>query len=125
MSVRFLGRRVYVAAVVVLACVRTLLLPVAQTAALEPEQRAPKTPASLVPKRTVTRWCRWWRTGLIASALWDDAKGQWASPVCTEQLPLSLLSSFSGTARDKLQATLKWLSPLSTGSDRLGLQMAE
>ena len=115
MSVRFLGRRVYVAAVVVLACVRAQQAPAAETPA----------PERLAPARTVSRWRKWWQTGFIASALWNAGKGQLMSPVSTEQLPLSLLESFLGTASDKLKATLKWLSPLSTRSRWSGLVMAE
>lgn len=123
MSVRFLGRRVYVAAIVVLACVRAQLLPMAETPA--PERPATKTAAPLAPKRTVMRWQKWWQTGFIASALYAAARARFMPPVCIEQLPLSLLSRFSGTAGDKLKATLKFLSPLSTSRYRSGLPMVE
>lgn len=139
MSVRFLGRRVYVAAVVVLACVRAQLAEAADapgrdqstqaanTGASEQPSEAAETPAPepLVPARTVRRWRQWWQTGFIASALWSADKGRFVSPVSTEQLPASLLERFSGTAGDKLKETLKWLSPLSTGSHWPGSVMAE
>jgi hypothetical protein len=114
MSVRFLGRRVYVAAVVVLACVRAQLAQVAE---------AP-TPEPLAPARTLKRWRRWWQTGFIANALWGADKGRFVPPVSIERVPLSLLERFLGTASDKLKATLKWLSPLSTRSHRSGCVMA-
>jgi hypothetical protein len=124
-SVRFLGRRVYVAAIVVLACVRAKPLPVAETPAPERERPATQTPAPLAPKRTVMRWHKWWQTGFVASALYAATRGRFVPPVCTEQLPLSLLSRFSGTAGDKLKSTLKYLSPLSTSKYRSGLLMVE
>jgi hypothetical protein len=139
MSVRFLGRRVYVAAVVVLACAwaqltkaadvpgRDQSTQAANTGAPKQPSEAAETPAPepLAPARTVKRWRKWWQTGFIASALWSADKGRFVSPVSTEQLPASLLERFSGTAGDKLKATLKWLSPLSTSSHRPGSVMAE
>ena len=128
MSVRFLGRRVYVAAVVVLACVRAqikLVAAVAETSEPDRQQPTTKMPAPLVPRRTLIRWRKWWQTGFIASALYAAARARFVSPVCTEQLPSSLLERFSGTAADKLKATLKFLSPLSTRSYRSSLPMVE
>jgi hypothetical protein len=49
--VRFLGRRVYVEVVVLIACAA------GETDALD----APRPPPS-VPRRTVRRWLSWWRT---------------------------------------------------------------
>ena len=125
MSVRFLGRRVYVAAIVVLACVRAKPLPVAETPTPERQQPATKIAAPLAPKRTVMRWRKWWQTGFIASALYAATRGRFVPPVCTEQLPSSLLSRFSGTADDKLKSALKYLSPLSISPYRSGLLMVE
>ena len=123
-SVRFLGRRVYVAAIVVLACVREQLQ-VTDTSAADREQPVSKIPAPLAPRRTVMRWLKWWQMGFVQSALYAAARGRFVPPVCTEQLPLSLLSRFLGTAADKLKAILKWLSPLSTTTYRSGLPMVE
>jgi hypothetical protein len=125
MSVRFLGRRVYVAAVVVLACVRAQLLPMAETSEPERQRPATKTAAPLAPRRAVMRWHKWWQTGFVVSTLYAANRGRVVPPVCTEQLPFSLLSRFSGTAGDKLKSTLKYLSPLSTSRYRSGLLMVE
>jgi hypothetical protein len=123
-SVRFLGQRVYVAAVVVVACVWAQ-----QQAADAPEAEcqpiATNPPVYLAPKRTVKRWLKWWQTGFVASALYATCRGRFVPPVCTEQLPLSLFSRFLGTATDKLKATLKFVSPLSVGTYRSGLLMVE
>jgi hypothetical protein len=127
MSVRFLGRRVYVAAVVVLACAAAHLAKAADAPGRDQSTQAAETPAPepLAPARTVKRWRKWWQAGFIASALWSSDKGCFVPPVSTEQLPASLLERFSGTAGDKLKATLKWLSPLSTSSHWPGYVMAE
>jgi hypothetical protein len=93
-SVRFLGRRVYVGAVVVVACVLRQLSERSDVPVREPE----------APLRTVTRWRRWWQTGLVASALYHAERGRFMPPIATEQLPLSLLERFSGAAGDKLKA---------------------
>jgi hypothetical protein len=116
-SVRFLGRRVYVGATVVLACVlRQLADAVARYRAL--------CAIELPPKRTVRRWSRWWRTAFIASDLWRSDRGRFMPPVSIEQIPTSVLERFAGTGDEKLRAMLLWLSPLSIGGNRSSDVMA-
>ena len=82
-SVRFLGRKVYVEVVILLACVRA--------ATLERRAEAPETG---VPARTVQRWLSWWRTVFVASAFWTEARARLLPPVEECQLPASLLARF-------------------------------
>jgi hypothetical protein len=107
-SVRFLGPKVYLSAVVVLV------------AAL----RCGPTPTRCrvlerlvgVSRRTIMRWRRWWTETLIATDFWRAAAGSVLPPVASAQLPAALLERFAGDARDRLRALLRWLAPISTGS---------
>ncbi|MEQ8764404.1 MAG: hypothetical protein RL885_10785 [Planctomycetota bacterium] len=104
-SVRFLGRRVYLGASVVVAA----LMIQGETA-----KRVETLQDVLgVSARTVRRWLAWLRS-LPLSPFWKVARGQLASPPNTSELPLSLVDLFEGEEADRLIALLRFLSPLST-----------
>lgn len=105
-SVRFLGRRVYVGAVVVLLSVlRHGVTP----------RRAARLRALLgVSRRTLLRWRKWWRETFVATAFWRWAQGTFVPPVETERLPRSLWERFTGVGRERLVALLRFLSPTTT-----------
>ncbi len=103
-SVRFLGRRVYYAVVVVLACVRTL------TPARLGELRA----LLGVDRRTLRRWRRWWRETLVRLPWWRVARARFVPPLEQRRLPSALLERFGGASRPALAALLCFLSPPST-----------
>lgn len=108
-SVRFLGRRVYLAAVVVLASVMVCGLTAKRLAQLQDRFQ--------VSGRTLRRWRQWWQTAFVGSAFWRHAKGRLRPPVDVVDLPASLLNRF--TAEDepsKLVQLLCFLSPLSMAS---------
>jgi hypothetical protein len=82
-SLRFLGRRVYVEVVVLLASV------VAQLAAALRDARA----QTGVPARTLRRWGAWWRQELPQSAFWASLRARFAPPPPAEsELPHSLVT---------------------------------
>jgi hypothetical protein len=87
-SLRFLGRKVYFAVVV-------LLVPVLREglSAKRHERLGGVFPVSV---RTVRRWRRFWRETFVASRTWRAARGRFARPVSEVGLPLSLLEAFSG-----------------------------
>lgn len=81
-SLRFLGRRVYLGAVVVIASALALL-----QAGLEEASRV-----SGVPVRTLVRWGTWWANDYVSSPAWAELRARFASPTPNEsELPLSLL----------------------------------
>jgi len=81
-SLRFLGRRVYLGAVVVIASAVALL----QTGLREASK------ASGVPVRTLARWGAWWTNDFACSLTWSELRARFASPTPNEStLPLSLL----------------------------------
>ena len=107
-SVRYLGRRVYLGAVVVLASVFLLM------------QAAPEIQRETgVPSRTMRRWGQWWRSGFPQSRLYQEQRGRFLPPLSVEALPASLLERFEATERDEAEVLMRalcFLSPLTTGS---------
>jgi hypothetical protein len=105
-SVIFLGRRVYLGAVVIVASV----------IALTQQGAAARRAATEVPARTLRRWARWWRVELTATSLFAALSGLLASPIDASRLPCSLLERLAGSAAEQVAALLKLLAPLTTGS---------
>jgi len=107
-SLRFLGRKVYLGAVVVLI------------AAL----RCGPTPARMrhleelvgVNRRTVARWRRWWCEELFDTPFWRAASGTLMPPVQRAELPASLLERFAGSALERLLGLLRFIAPITTAS---------
>jgi hypothetical protein len=105
-SLRFLGRRVFFGAVVVLV-----------SAMMNgPTRRRVAELSSLVgaSERTLRRWRTWWRTAFTESALWRAEAGCFARPVAPGALPHSLLERFAGDEGERLVAALRFLSPITT-----------
>ncbi len=107
-SLRFLGRKVYLGAVVVL--VSALRCGVTPTRMRYLEQRIGMS------RRTVMRWRQWWCAELIATAFWRAAASRLMPPVEHRELPASLLERFAGAARDRLISALRFIAPLTTTS---------
>jgi hypothetical protein len=114
-SLRFLGRRVYLAATVVLiAIVRS------GATAARLERLAEIIP---VPPGTVARWCAWWRGRFTTTPFWQAARARFMPPVDERLLPASLLQRFAvlpeaGFHSDQLLALLRFLGPLTGGRPR-------
>ncbi|MGH8531021.1 MAG: hypothetical protein ACRETN_14440 [Nevskiales bacterium] len=104
MSVRFLGRRVYVMLAVVLMSTR----------ALEGMPAAARLCAWLqVPRRTLRRWRQWWTTQFPQTPLWQAAGARFMPPPDVHLFPASLLVCFVGPAEQALLRLLVFLSPLT------------
>jgi len=107
-SLRFLGRKVYLGAVVVL--VSTL--------------RHGATPARMrklrehlgVSRRTVERWRTWWREAFAESAFWRVASSAFMPSVETGRLPASLFERFLGNEEERLVLLLRFLGPITGGA---------
>ena len=107
-SVRVLGPKVYLAAVVVLIAARRCA----------PTPQRVRTLEELVGvnRRTIMRWRAWWTKTLVDTPFWRAAYGSLMPPVGCVRLPAALLERFAGAALDRLLALLRWLSPITTGS---------
>ena len=108
-SVRFLGRRVFLGAVVVLIAALTSGLTRRRVAALRARFR--------VSVRTLRRWRAWWQEEFVASTLWRVLRGRLATPIAAARLPAGLLERLSGEdLAERLTQLLRLISPLSTRS---------
>ena len=106
-SVRFLGRRVYFGAVVV------VMAAMGRRGARAKQRLRERVGVSL---RTLARWRRWWRTSFARSRFWKAARGRFTGRLPAAGLPHVLLGRFPGDARSRLIALLRFLSPITTES---------
>lgn len=106
-SVRFLGRKWYVGAVVVLA---SMLYH-----GLTPARRDRLIASFGVSERTLVRWRRWWIFDFATSRFWRAVRGLFGLPLAVEHLPRSLLERFEGDEQGQLVATLRFLVPITGG----------
>lgn len=102
-SVRFLGRRVYAAVVLMLV----------STPGGSPTDAL--CGLLTVPQRTVSRWRTWWSRDFVRTAFWQSMRGHFAVPVQLEGLPESLLARFAGDSfLDRMLQLLRFIAPVST-----------
>jgi hypothetical protein len=108
-SLRFFGRRVYLAPVFVLAC--------AMIHGITEKRAEAMRDLVGVSRRTLERWRKWWQQSFPQSGFWQGARGRLRSPVDSSGLPASLLQRFGrpGEWECALRA-LKFLAPLEAGS---------
>lgn len=102
-SVRFLGRRVYVAVMLM------LLSP--------PGGCASRTVRELleVPARTVWRWRRWWQRDFKRTRFWQSVRERFVPPLPGEALPHGFLARFQAErCVERMAQMLRFICPLST-----------
>jgi hypothetical protein len=104
-SVRFLGRRVYLGAVVLVASMVALTL----RAAVEIR------PRTGVPARTVQRWLGWWQGPFLDTEVFVTLCAR-VIGVDVGRVPASIVNRLAGTPTERVQRMLAWLAPLTTGS---------
>lgn len=108
-SVRFLGRRVYWGAVVVLVS--------ALAEGLTPRRCQLLRERVGVCLRTLERWRVWWRERFVSSSFWKAARGRFVPPVEEVSVPGAFVDRFAGANEaDRLGRILLFLSPLTTSS---------
>jgi len=97
-SVRFLGRRVYAGAIVILATMFALVCDAA--------------------RQTLDRWSAWWTQTLPATTWWRQMRGRFDRPVDSTRLPASLLQRYEasrgGRSAEALIDMLVALGPMTT-----------
>lgn len=109
-SLRFLGRKVYVAATVTLVAIMRHGATVSRVQAMMREIP--------VDRRTIERWRRWWRDSFTAMPFWQGARAAFMPPVDDDRLPTFLLERFTGDAPDRLIAALRFIAPITGGRAR-------
>ena len=111
-SLRFLGRKVYIAVLVIVA-----------SAAARASSMGSVRHVQGVPVRTVRRWLTWWEAVFALSAFWLEARAFFAVPVEARSLPASLLSRFRGERSEALVKMLRFMSPITTTSVKARIAM--
>jgi len=106
-SVRFLGRRVYVGAIVVLATAMRFG---------DTKQRLGRLKALFgLGHRTLQRWRRWWQECFPQTKSWKISKGLFATPIQETFLPASLMDRFgSADEEGRAFAVLTFLASISS-----------
>lgn len=102
-SVRFLGRRVYVAVMLMLVSPSAGRAAVAVRDLLE------------VSTRTLTRWRAWWQGDFQRTRFWHSVRERFVPPVPAATLPESLLVRFeTPVCLERMVQLLRFISPLSS-----------
>jgi hypothetical protein len=107
-SLRFVGRRVYVAVTVLLISVMVHGGTRTQLSELSREFG--------VSRRTIARWREWWRTTFVQSRFWLAAQAAFSPPVDESRLPASMLERFMGSRLRRLVKLLHFLRPITGGA---------
>jgi hypothetical protein len=107
-SVRFLGRKVYLGAVVVLVS--------ALRQGPNPTRVRVLRDLFGVGERTLRRWRQWWQKIFAAGSFWRAARGRFMPSVGAGVLPGAVVERFGAHTTDGLCRLLRFLSPITTGS---------
>ena len=105
-SVRFLGRKVYLGAVVVLVA--------AMRQGPSPRRVRELTELFGADRRTIARWCTFWREHFPQTPFWKVARGRFVR-LAIADLPRALFEAFihSDDSREDWQRLLEFLSPIT------------
>lgn len=107
-SLRFLGRRVYLEVVVVVASM------IAQAVAMTARTAITATG---VPLRTLRRWSTWWRETFPRLPVWVELRARFIPPPPNEaELPRSLLARLGAEDAETVLLAARYLAPATTTS---------
>lgn len=105
-SLRFLGRRVYLEAAVLVASAIGL----AQARARDIRE------ATGVPARTVRRWLAWWSGPFAATPVFAELCARFVGGLPRLALPAAIVEKMEGSTTARLELLARWLAPLTTNS---------
>jgi hypothetical protein len=111
-SLRFLGPKVYIAAIVV-------VIAILRHGATARRMRE-LTELIGVDRRTVERWRTWWRDDFTTTSFWQIARATFVPPVDQNRLPAALIERFAGDDADRLVALLRLIAPITGGNRHAG-----
>ena len=110
-SLRFLGRKVYLATVVTL--ISAMLL------STTPSRLARLSAVQGIDRRTLARWRAWWLSTFSDGPFAAAVRAALVPPVDIAALPVSLLDRFAGGIKQQLTALLRFLGPLTGGASTM------
>lgn len=109
-SVRFLGRKVYLGAIISLIS--------AGFDALDDDQRSRLIEVLNLPAQTLYRWRLWWSKQVPASQCWHALSGWFSPPIPPSRLPGELLARLHGAdLGTRTIRLLQLMAPLTTTTD--------
>ena len=106
-SLRFLGRKVYLAVAVMLISI--------MRHGISQRRMRRLSEAVGVDRRTIVRWRLWWREAFVASSFWQMARGAFMPAVDEDGPPAALVERFAGSAAERMLALLRFLAPITGG----------
>ena len=109
-SLRFLGRKVFLATIVVVVSIM-------QHGMSEPRMRRLVQSVN-VDRRTIARWRTWWREVFTTSPFWRSTRAAFMPPLDEDRLPTALIERFAGSAAERMIALLRFLAPITGGQVR-------
>ena len=104
-SVRFLGRREYVAVVVVLMG--------AMVHGLKPHRVERLRQVLQVDEKTLKGWQHWWQETFVQSDFWKGARSRFKTRPDETIMPLSLVEAFGAKRPEGMLKLLEFLSPIT------------
>lgn len=107
-SVRFLGRKVYLGAVIVLCA--------AMQHGLQSGRTQQLWELLGVSRQTLVRWRTYWQQTFVQTPFWKQARALLSPPVVEGEMPSSLLFRFAGDWMMKLVLMLQFVAPVTTES---------
>jgi hypothetical protein len=109
-SFRFLGPKVYLGIVVLLAT--------AMQHGVTPVRSSKLRELVGVSRRTLQRWRQWWLTAFVETRFWREASGRFMPPVEAASLPRSLFERFTASRgeHELVLRLLRFLRPVTTSS---------
>jgi len=108
-SLRFLGRKVYLGAVVALVTAMKHGVTDGRAAELLREVGA--------SRQTLARWRVWWAEVFVTTPFWQAARSLVSPPVPAGQMPASLLDRFAGADDvERIVRFLDFIKPVTTAS---------
>lgn len=111
-SLRFLGRRVYLASIVTLVTALRHGATGARLAALRAHVSAG------ISRQTLRRWTKWWRQAFPMTRCWGVLCGLFSPPPAAGELPMSLLARVGATDSEatRLALMLRHLGAVTTAT---------
>jgi hypothetical protein len=106
-SVRFLGRKIFLGAVVVLVA--------AMRQGPSPRRVRELTELFGADRRTIERWCTFWREHFPQTPCWKLGRGRFVPRLSIAELPRALLEAFirQADSREQWRQLLEFLSPIT------------
>ena len=113
-SLRLLGRRVYLGAVVIVASMFARVI-----------ARTEIRRVTGVPAQTTRRWLEWWGGAFVSTEVFVAVVQARLIGVAVDALPASIVLRLPGSLPEQVRAMLELLSPLTTGQGARRVTLSE